>query len=262
MSKEWIALFDEFKRDFRAELKEFKDSFDRDFRKQMHDIKASLAQINSNQKELVAENRLLKETNARLQTRCSDLSQQVKEQEGRLVQLEQHSRVANLEITGVPFCKGEDLTEVIAGIGEAIQEPVTPADIEVAHQVPTAKSPTVKNIVVQFASRKKRDVFLEKARPVRLTSSDLGFDSQAPVFINEHLCAPLKRLLGQAIARKREVNWNYVWVRNGKIFARHSEGHLASRLFAVRTLPQCRCMRELMHVKGYFLESLSFLERR
>ncbi|KAH9379798.1 hypothetical protein HPB48_021087 [Haemaphysalis longicornis] len=124
--------------------------------------------------------------NARLETQCSDLSQQVKEHEGRLVQLEQHSRVANLEIKGVPFRKEEDLTEVIARIGEAIQEPVTPADIEVVHRVPTAKSRTVKNIVVQFAGRKKRDVFLEKARPVRLTGSDLGFDSQAPVFINEH----------------------------------------------------------------------------
>ncbi|KAH9372283.1 hypothetical protein HPB48_013622 [Haemaphysalis longicornis] len=219
MSKEWIALFEEFKRDFRAELKEFKDSFDRDFRTEMRDIKASLAQINKANEELVAENRLLKETNARLETQCSDLSQQVKEYEGRLVQLEQHSRVANLEIKGVPFCKEEDLTEVIARIGEAIQEPVTPADIEVVHRVTTAKSPTVKNIVVQFASRKKPDVFLEKARPVRLTSSNLAFDSQAPVFINEHLCAPLKRLLGKAIARTRKVNWKYVWVRNGTIFA-------------------------------------------
>ncbi|KAH9367605.1 hypothetical protein HPB48_009976 [Haemaphysalis longicornis] len=221
MFKEWIALFEEFKR---AELKEFKDSFDRDFRKEMRDIKASLAQINKANEELVAENRLLKETNARLETQCSDLPQQVKEHEGRLVQLEQHSRVANLEIKGVPFRKEEDLTEVIARIGEAIQEPVTPADIEVVHRVPTAKSPTVKNIVVQFASRKKRDVFLEKARPVRLTSSDLGFDSQASVFINERLCAPLKRLLGQAIARKREVNWKYVWVRNGTIFSRQPDG--------------------------------------
>lgn len=224
MSIEWTALFDEFKRDFRAELREFRDSFDCDFRKEMREIKASLAQITKANEELVAENRLLKETNARVEMQCSDLSQQVKEHEVRLVQLEQHSRVANLEIKGVPFRKEEDLTEVIAKIGEAIQEPVTPADIEVVHRVPTAKSPTVRNIVVQFASRKKRDLFLEKARPVRLTSSDLGFDSQAPVFINEHLCAPLKRLLGRAIARKREVNWKYVWVRNGRIFARHSDG--------------------------------------
>lgn len=78
---------------------------------------------------------------------------------------------------------------------------------------------------------KKRDLFLEKARPVRLTSSDIGFDSQAPVFINEHLCAPLKRLLGQAIARKRELNWKYVWVRNGRTFARHSDGVPGIKIF-------------------------------
>lgn len=84
----------------------------------MRKIKASLAQINKANEELVAENRLLKETNAKLETQCSDLSQQVKEHEVRLVQLEQRSHVANLEIKGVPFRKEEDLTEVIARIGE------------------------------------------------------------------------------------------------------------------------------------------------
>ncbi|KAH7971385.1 hypothetical protein HPB49_023163 [Dermacentor silvarum] len=223
MSKDLSALSEEFKRELRAELKEFQDGFDRDFRKEMREIKASLANINKAYEEVIAENRLLKETNTRLETRCSDLSQQVKEQENRLVQLEQHSRLANLEIKGVPFRKEENLTEVITKTGEVIREPVTPADIEVIHRIPTAKSPTTNNIVVQFASRKKRDLFLEKARPIRLTGSDLGFVSKAPVFINEHLCATLKRLLGQATARKREVNWKYVWVRNGKIFARHSD---------------------------------------
>lgn len=223
MSKELTALFEEFKRELRAELKEFRDGFDREFRKEMREIKASLANIDKACEEVTAENRLLKETNIRLEAQCRDLSQQVKEQETRLLQLEQHSRVANVEIKGVPFRKEEDLTEVLTKIGEIIQEPVTPSDIEVVHRVPTAKSPTTKNIVVQFASRKKRDLFLEKARPFRLTGSDLGLDSQAPVFINEHLCASLKRLLGQAVARKREVNWKYVWVRNGKIFARQSD---------------------------------------
>lgn len=80
-----------------------------------------------------------------------------------------------------------------------------------------------KNILVQFARRSKRNSILEKARRLRLTATDLGANAQVPVFVNEHLCPELKKLLGQATTKKRECNWKYVWVRNGQIFARKGD---------------------------------------
>lgn len=74
--------------------------------------------------------------------------------------------------------------------------PVVPADLESVHRVPVATQPGNKNTVVQFAHRHLRDKFFEEGRSRRLHCSDLGFDTQAPVFVNEHLCPVLKRLLG------------------------------------------------------------------
>ncbi|KAH7937691.1 hypothetical protein HPB49_014809 [Dermacentor silvarum] len=98
------------------------------------------------------------------------------------------------------------------------------ADIERVHWVPTAKNETKKNVVVQFAQRQKRDSFVKNARRKSLKCSDVGIDSRAAVFVNEHLGPELKRLLGRATARKHEVGWKHVWVREGKIFARQANG--------------------------------------
>lgn len=44
---------------------------------------------------------------------------------------------------------------------------------------------------------------------------DLGRPSDRPVFVNEHLCAAIKALVGQGIARKKEIKCRFVWARNG-----------------------------------------------
>ncbi|KAH7973210.1 hypothetical protein HPB52_022926 [Rhipicephalus sanguineus] len=107
MSKEIRALFDDLKRELRAEFKDFKDSIERDFRKELRDIKTSLAHANKEYEEIKVENKELKEANAKLHVLCSDLLQQAKDHECRILQAEQYSRKANVEI------KGEHLQELL-----------------------------------------------------------------------------------------------------------------------------------------------------
>lgn len=78
--------------------------------------------------------------------------------------------------------------------------------------------------------REKRDKVLEKAKKTKLMNRSLGLSMEAskneanhPIFVNEHLCQYLKRLLGMAIARKREHGWKFVWVKKGAVFARRDE---------------------------------------
>lgn len=143
--------------------------------------------------------------------------------EHRVRECEQYSRNANVEIKGVPICKEESLPELMAKIGDKIGEPISTSDIEMCHRVPVPKTANQQNIIVQFARRTKRDAILDKARKAKILGTDLGLTGANPVFINEHLCPELKRLLGQAISRKREVGWRFVWVRNGHILARRAE---------------------------------------
>lgn len=222
MAKEIRALFEELKRELRAEFKGFKETLERDFRNELREIKSSVAALNTDCEEVKAENIQLKATNAMLEATCADLAQKVKDHESRLLHLEQYSRNANVELKGIPYNATENLIDTVIKIGEKVGVPLVEADFESVHRVPTANQ-TKKNVVVQFARRQKRDCFLEKARAARLKCSDVGFDSQEPFFVNEHLCPELKRLLGQATARKRETGWKYVWVQNGKIFARRMD---------------------------------------
>lgn len=230
MSKELTLICEDLKRDIKSELKDFKDTLDRDLRKELRDIKVSLTFINKLYEELKekvnatqSDNRALKDENAKLRTTCDELAKQVKENTSRLVRAEQYSRNANVEIRNIPYHAGENLQGVLENIGRKIGEPITPSDIEVCHRVPVANSSVNKNIVVQFVHRGKRNVVLEKARQMRLKGSDIGMDSQAPFYVNEHLCPDMKRLLGKTTARKRETGCKFVWVRNGQIFARKSE---------------------------------------
>lgn len=51
----------------------------------------------------------------------------------------------------------------------------------------------------------------------------LGFATNEPIYINEHLCPENKVFLGKAISAKREKNWKFAWVSDGKILMRKSE---------------------------------------
>lgn len=149
---------------------------------------------------------------------------------------EQYSRRCNLKLKGVIETDSENVTELVAKVGTAIEETVLPEDIEACHRVPT-RNAEHRHIIVQFKSRQKRDQVLEKAKKKRITNGSLGLcgqpgvnadgssplDNSAPVFVNEHLCQSQKRLLSLAIAKKRETNWRYVWTQNGKILARKSD---------------------------------------
>ncbi|KAH6924044.1 hypothetical protein HPB50_010837 [Hyalomma asiaticum] len=82
---------------------------------------------------------------------------------------------------------------------------------------------TMSGIATLFKSRTKRDAVLHKAKKARLSNKDIGSDNTQKIYVNEHLCPTLKRLLGIAIGRKRDNGWKSVWSYNGKIFARKSD---------------------------------------
>lgn len=107
-------------------------------------------------------------------------------------------------------------------LGDAIDERISETDVDVCHRVPR-KDQGCPNVVVQFHSRAKREAVIEKARTKRVCASSFGFSEPLPVFVNEHLCPTLKKLLGQAVARKKERNWKYAWTKDGKIFARKTD---------------------------------------
>lgn len=230
-------MCDDLKRELKTELKQLRDIFERDFRKELREIKNSMTFMNKEFEEIKdelkairTENKELKAENEKLHVKCDKLAQELNTTASRILHCEQYSRNANIEIKGIPTQPNENLYATLSKIGDRIGESILDTDIEACHRVPVSNNPESKNIVVQFTHRWKRDLILEKARRLRLTAHDVGLPLTVPIYINEHLCPELKRLLGQTVAKKRESNWKYVWVRNGQIFARKAENTVVVKI--------------------------------
>lgn len=236
MKDELRAEFLKLKEEMRAELKEHREAVERQMRNEIRelkteqqalakslefaygnieDLKKQLNDETTKNVKLASENEALHAKNAAMQSTLQDL-------EMRLVHMEQYSRKANLEVQGVIRKDGESVTEIISKVGSAINEPIDDSDIEACHRVPT-RNPDRSHIIVQFKSRTKRDAVLKKAKRTRLTNNDLGLESMAPVFVNEHLCPAQKKLLAMAVKRKHEHHWKSVWSYIGKIFAKEAD---------------------------------------
>lgn len=226
-----------FKDELKQDIKASKESIERSLRNEIREVRneqtqmlAKLENANKVIEELktrldneTAKSTKLCEDNDLLRSKCTALERRSLELEKRVVDMEQYSRNTNLEIQGVTQEENENVFDIISQIGSAIEEPITEADIEKCHRVPTRR-PGKTNIIVQFKSRAKRDTALHKAKKVRLPNKDVGIDNTGPIYVNEHLCPALKRLLGMAIKRKHEYKWKSVWSCNGKIFERQADG--------------------------------------
>lgn len=210
--------YDEMKRDLvsliKTELDPVKqamnfinESFEA-FRAEMQTLKGEIAKVKD-------DNREMKNNNLRLAKELGDIRKE-------LTDMQQYSRKTNLEIKGIPFARDEDLTSTMKAISTCIGSEIAESDIEVIHRVPS-KDKEKPNIIVKFHSRKVRDRVLRAAKKQRLNTSTLGFKDSSPVFVNEHLCPANKVLLAKSLNAKREKNWKFAWVSDGKVLMRKTE---------------------------------------
>lgn len=236
LKEEMKAELLKIKEEMKQEIKSFRDSLERDLRNEIRELKNDQRQmteslnfaftsIEEHKKKLddvITKNRDLESENAALRAECKCLESKGRDLETRLVLAEQYSRKANLEIQGVLKQDNESVTNIVSKIGSAINEQITAGDIEVCHRVPSRDSGR-SNIIVQFKSRAKRDSILRKAKRARLTNKDVGLTSENAIYVNEHLCPALKKLLALAVKKKYEYKWKSVWSFNGKIYAKQSD---------------------------------------
>lgn len=92
----------------------------------------------------------------------------------QVLQLDQYSKINNLEIRGVPNNPHEDLLALLSATGEKVESPIHRADIDIAHGVPTPGKPNTNNIIVRFVSRVKKNDFQINTNPVfKLAIADI-----------------------------------------------------------------------------------------
>ncbi|KAG7310500.1 hypothetical protein JYU34_003287 [Plutella xylostella] len=149
---------------------------------------------------------------------------------------DQYARMNNLEISGVPVNKGENLINILHSICAKVGITMQDSDLDSIHRVrrfpsggaaggaerPDARPPS---IIVRFTRRRAKDQLLAGVRARRgLSSADLGLPGPAAqLYVSDHLTPANKLLLKRARELKSELNFTYLWVRDCKIYMRKSD---------------------------------------
>ena len=153
-----------------------------------------------------------------------------------IAELQQYSRINNLEISNLPETENENITEVLTSVFKCLNVNVLDK-ISVAHRVPTLNKSKPKPIIVQFVSRESKDMCLKAAKTKKITASQVDArNKNMPVYLNEHLIPSLKELFFHCRKFKNENNFKFAWVKNGKIFIRKNENSRVIRIVNVDDL--------------------------
>lgn len=113
-------------------------------------------------------------------------------------------------------------------IAAQVSVELRPTDIDVVHRLPTRKEKSTPDIIVAFASRKKRDMILTKRYDQVITNKDVLGSGFGPgrIFINESLSQYWKNLLWKAKIIKQQKNYKHCWYRNNAIHLKETDtGH-------------------------------------
>jgi hypothetical protein len=220
---------------FDLKLSKFEEKFSETlltgFEKRISSLQESL---NTTIKDIKSENQALRQDYDVLKTRFDDLSRHVGALTSQLQDLQQYSRVDNLEITGIPLTKNEDVYAILRVVAERINTPWRREDISIAHRLPAGRQKHP-NIIIRFTSRTAKTTWLLAAKKLKTFTANILHASfpSTPVFVNEHLAAHHKAALSRAKHLVREKQLAFAWVKEGKVLVKKTPDGRATRVRSV-----------------------------
>lgn len=145
----------------------------------------------------------------------------IKKMELRLDEIEYTSNLNYLEIAGIPQKNGEQLEEIIKKVASAAGVQIKHADISKVTRTTDRRLNAPPKILVKFTEIKQKEILLSKKREMDLNLlKDL---TNEKVYIGEVISPYKKELLWKAKQLAKEKNYEFVWIKNGKIMVR--KGH-------------------------------------
>ena len=143
----------------------------------------------------------------------------------RINNLEQRTRVNNVEIVGLrkPTAEESDTSLAINFFKDAMNAEVSENDIEALHEVPSRRKDRKRVVICHFKSRKQRDDLLKNPFKLNLRNFNGKQSAEKRVFVNEHLSPENRRFFALASKKKAEMNYKFLWTKNGTVFTRKIE---------------------------------------
>lgn len=154
---------------------------------------------------------------------------EINELYGQQDNLEQYTRKNSLKIHGIPEEMYTSTEDVIIKLGEQLQVPISPEDIDISHKLYSGKN-NPKSIIVKFISHKKKSQLYKKRtelKEINLAdifpgSSTAAIAKSKGIFINENLTPYRKHIMKKANELKKDRVIQSVWTLDGKIFVKTS----------------------------------------
>ncbi|XP_026746089.1 uncharacterized protein LOC113507431 [Trichoplusia ni] len=204
------------------------------------DIKEQINRVASLSESLVEEQNIIKADLSALKDRLntaekevlvlSDTSKVYKDADKSIKSLikecnnaKQFSMLNNLEISGIPFTKGENLYSILRDLCLRVGFALLESDVDTIHRVRRFGSNDESSqvlrppaIIVRFTQRKRKNELLAAVRARRgLTTAEIGLPGVAvTVYVGDHLTPANKLLLKQARELKAELQYTYLWIRD------------------------------------------------
>lgn len=191
---------------------------------QFDDMHKEIAELRKTSSELRAENQFLRESVSELNTRIS--------------QIEQHSRENNVELQCLPEFSNENLPNTIQQLIKVVSCPLVEKDIVSATRVAKTNNQSARprSVIIKTISPMAKDTLLASCITYnkthlsdKLSSAHLGLGgAKQLIYLSEHLSPGNRALHAQARIFKRENNYKYVWVRNGRVLLRRDDSSKAT----------------------------------
>ncbi|XP_046685393.1 uncharacterized protein LOC124371122 [Homalodisca vitripennis] len=158
---------------------------------------------------LTAENKQLKDKVYNLEQKVEDM--------------EQYSRRNCVELQGVPVVG--NVLDTVKEVGKALGMEVTDTMVDACHTLAKRSSDSKPpGIIIKFVRRFDAENMMAKRRAKKdFSTRHIGLTSDEPIYVNESLTPTRRRLLGMTRDFKIKNNYQFVWVRGGKIFLRKDE---------------------------------------
>ncbi|KAJ2951385.1 hypothetical protein O0L34_g13526 [Tuta absoluta] len=223
------SMMENFKKELNAAI----DALKKEFTQTTDFLAAEQKDLNAKIDETDQTIRNLKVENQKLTKELADVG-------SRLRSMESISRSYNVELQSLPEAKHEDLLNIMRNICGLLDIPLAGADIRsirrVARLDSTDKRP--RNVLVTLSSQSYRDNLItafrryNKSASEPLNTTQLNFTGERQnLYIVEHLSQDVKKLYAETrkIAKK-ELSYNYVWVKYGRIYVRKSDDCVAIQI--------------------------------
>ena len=130
-----------------------------------------------------------------------------------------------LEIHGIPITTGEYTNNIVKKVVSLIEPDFELADqeISISHRLLAAEG-YIPPIIVKFTRRDTRNkIYSQKRNLSSKKASDLGYQQQSRIYINESLTQKGRMLLKKVKEFKNNHHYKFLWTRHGKVFLKKNE---------------------------------------